>query len=63
MFQYLELCQSYVLRAGNTYTKEQMINRAKIKIIDNGKYCTELKEYDDKFDGPIIKNWQTFRQF
>ena len=44
------------MRAGNPHTKEQIINRAKIKIINTGSYGTELKEYEDEFDDPTIKD-------
>ena len=49
------------MRPGKLYTKEQVINRFKLNI-HTGRYCSELKEYGDKFDNPTNKDWPTFKQ-
>ena len=63
MFQNLELCQIYEMQAGNPYTKEQIINKANIDIIYNGRYYTELKENDGKFNNPNVEDCQPSNNF
>ena len=53
---------NFVMQAGNLYTKEQIINRVKVNIINTGRYHDELKEYDDEFDDHSSEEWSTFKQ-
>ena len=47
----------------NPCTREQIINRAKVNMIHISRYCSELKEYDDKFHDTTNENWSTFKNF
>ena len=51
------------MRAGNPYTEGQIVNRAKVNIINTGRYHSELKEYKVDFNYPTNKDWPTFKQF